>query len=155
MDLPTAIKLTLEECPKTQGQIADELGIAESILSMFKSGVRELPASLIIPLARATGNLSIVKHLASRVGLVSCTPPPVPRDELAPQDTLSEHELAHNTARHLVVDYLRHPSDSAREQALVALYDCMGHDLRLHDMVRRHRAPELGLYYDMEAPNGR
>ena len=96
-----------------------------------------------------------ISHLCSRLGVISAKAPAVPRDDLDPVESINKHQAVHADAQHLCVEYLRRPSESLKEEALIALYNGMSEDLRLHDLVRRHGAPEFNLHIDLGAHSGR
>jgi len=98
--LPQTIWETVHKSKLSVPELADEVGC--SVDTLYKTANVNMPAELkvswLIPLIRATGNASILKHIATRLGYVLVRVPRARRmkpEEIADhQRTLADYQAA-------------------------------------------------------------
>jgi len=143
------IEDSVRRCKKKgREQIADELGVGYSnfsrMLNPNDEGAR-FPAELLIPVMKATGNYSPLKHIAARTGhlVINVKRLRVPKGQAGERDVqMALHETFNSLMKH-IMDFMKEPSLKTKEKLLKALDAHLGEGVAARKKFEKWEQPEL------------
>jgi len=140
---------TIHRNAKSAAQLADEIGISYSYLCRAglpadESGVR-FPIEYTVPLMKAAGDYSLLRHLAMLTGHLLVKAPRGFRDKSDEVESVSNYSQLCSSASKLLLEFFRAPSPKLLDETTHALTSVMEYSAALQKRIRDYNQMELGL----------
>jgi len=116
---------TIHRNRKSVAQLADETSISSSYLYRSalptdESGVR-FPLDYLIPLMKATGNYSVLKHIANLCGFVLVALPKIKVNKKEKNAFISEYQESTVNAAKKLIGFFNEPTEEYYKEVLATL----------------------------------
>jgi hypothetical protein len=147
--LKTLLYKTIHRNAKSAEQLADEIGISYSYLCcaglpLDESGVK-FPLENIIPLMKAAGDYSVLKHINQLCGFLMVRAPRGFRSKIDEVLAVNEYNALCSAASKLLMEFFHEPSPAKLEDTNAALQAVMECSASLQKRIKDFNQMEMEL----------
>lgn len=141
---------TIHRNKKSVAQLADETGISSnylyrSALPTDESGVR-FPLDYLLPLMKATGNFSVLKHIANLCGFILIPFPRFKQNKKEKNEMIAEYQDSTVTATKKLIAFFNDPTEENFKDSSKALHEVLEKSCSAKQIIEKEFKGQMELY---------